>query len=90
VRALRAGLEAFLNERVYRHYRVLRMQHKGQRVIRMLLDEFCRQPDAMPDRYRQRAREGPVRQAVCDYLAGMTDRYAQDEFLRLFQPNAPV
>jgi dGTPase len=90
VRELRAGLETFLRERVYRHYRVLRMAHKGQRIVRMLFDEFCRRPEQMPDRYRRRARELPVEQAVCDYLAGMTDRYAQDEYLRLFQPNVLV
>jgi dGTPase len=90
VRELRSGLEAFLKERVYRHYRVLRMAHKGQRMVRLLFEEFCRQPDELPDRQRERARQGPVEQAVCDYLAGMTDRYAQDEYLRLFQPNTLV
>jgi dGTPase len=90
VRTLRAGLEAFLRDRVYRHYRVRRMALKGQRMVRQMFDEFCRHPDEMPDRYRDRARQGPVEQVVCDYLAGMTDRYAQDEYLRLFQPNTPV
>lgn len=90
VRTLRAGLEAFLQQRVYRHYRVLRMADKGQRLLRHLFDEFCRQPGLMPERYAQRARSGSVEQTVCDYLAGMTDRYAQDEYLRLFQPNTAV
>ncbi len=90
MRELRGGLEAFLRERVYRHYRILRMAHKGQRILRLIFEEFCRQPDEMPERYRRRAREGSVEQTVCDYLAGMTDRYAQDEYLRLFQPNSPV
>jgi dGTPase len=90
VRDLRSGLEAFLNERVYRHYRVRRMAIKGQRLLRLLFDEFCRHGDALPERYRRRARQEGVAQVVCDYLAGMTDRYAQDEYLRLFQPNTPV
>jgi dGTPase len=47
-------------------------------------------PHLLPERYFQRAeRESPQR-VVCDYLAGMTDRYAQDEFLRLFQPWTPL
>jgi dGTPase len=87
VRRLRGGLEAFLRERVYRHYRVMRMAYKGQRILRLLFEEFCRHPEELPDRYHQRAQRGPVEQAVGDYLAGMTDRYAQDEYLRLFQPN---
>jgi dGTPase len=90
VRTLRAGMESFLHERVYRQYRVLRMARKGQRMLRMLFDEFSRQPELMPDRYRRRACAGAVLEVVCDYLAGMTDRYAQDEFLRLFQPNTLV
>jgi dGTPase len=90
VRDLRAGMETFLNEHVYQHYRVLRMALKGQRLLRALFNEFCRQPLQLPDRYRQRAQHDPVEQVVCDYLAGMTDRYAQDEYLRLFQPNTPV
>jgi dGTPase len=44
----------------------------------------------MPERYSQRARTGKIERAVCDYLAGMTDRYAQDEYLRLFQPYTNV
>jgi dGTPase len=90
VRALRAGLETFMRARVYRHYRILRMAHKGQRMVRLLYDEFCRHPEELPDRQRERARQGPVEQAVCDYLAGMTDRYAQDEYLRLFHPHTLV
>jgi dGTPase len=90
VRTLRAGLEAFLMEHVYGHYRVLRMAHKGQRLLRLLFDEFCLHPAAMPERYRRRAEGGSIEQTVCDYVAGMTDRYAQDEYLRLFQPNTAV
>jgi dGTPase len=90
VRALRAGLEAFLRERVYQHYRILRMAHKGQRMVRLLYEEFCKHPEELPDRQRERARQGAVEQAVCDYIAGMTDRFAQDEYLRLFQPHTLV
>src|SRR4029078_12639024 len=90
VRRLKAELEAFLHERVYRHYRVLRMAGKGRRILQRLFAEFCRAPGLLPDRYARRVGvEGPER-VVCDYLAGMTDRYAQDEYLRLFQPYTPV
>jgi dGTPase len=90
VRRLKAELEAFLRERVYRHSRVLRMAAKGRRIVQALFEEFCRAPELLPERYAARvAREGRQR-VVCDYLAGMTDRYAQDEYLRLFQPYTPV
>jgi dGTPase len=90
VQTLKAALEEFLQERVYRHYRVMRMAGKGRRFLQMLFAEFCRRPEQMPDRYAKRALAGITERAVCDYLAGMTDRYAQDEYLRLFQPYTNV
>jgi dGTPase len=90
VRQLKAELESFLHQRVYRHQRVARMATKGQRLLRALFAEFCRVPRLLADRYFQRTEREPVQRVVCDYLAGMTDRYAQDEYLRLFQPYTPV
>ena len=52
--------------------------------VRRMFEEFCRDPDVLPSRYRQRAERMGVPQTVCDYLAGMTDRYAVDEYARLF------
>jgi dGTPase len=86
LRALKAELEQFLARRVYNHYRVQRMAVKGGRIIRQLFDEFCRAPRLLPDRYSRRIGAQRPERTVCDYVAGMTDRYAQDEFLRLFQP----
>jgi dGTPase len=83
-------LERFLYERVYRHYRVTRMAAKGRRFLQMLFDEFCRRPEQLPGRHALRARSGQLERAVCDYLAGLTDRSAQDEYLRLFQPYTNV
>src|SRR5262249_32810534 len=90
VRALKTDLESFLHRAVYRHYRVLRMAAKGSRILHALFEEYGRHPEYLPPRYARRAAETNVAQTVCDYLAGMTDRYAQDEFLRLFQPYALV
>jgi dGTPase len=90
VLALKAALEQFLHRRVYRHYRVMRMGAKGQRMLRLLFDEYCRAPEQLHDHYRCRIPSHGLERTVCDYLAGMTDRYAQDEFLRLFQPYTPV
>jgi len=88
---LKAGLEDFLRVRVYRHFRVMRMAAKGRRLLQMLFAEFCRAPAQLPERYARRAQtSGQLEQTVCDYLAGMTDRYAQDEYLRLFQPYTVV
>jgi dGTPase len=87
--ALKAELESFLRRAVYQHSRVQRMAVKGSRLVKALFEEFCRAPGLLPDRYRRRIQGRPER-VVCDYVAGMTDRYAQDEYLRLFQPYVPV
>ncbi len=90
MRALKGELEAFLHRRVYRHPRVMRMAAKGGRILRALFDEFCRAPELLPERYGQLARRDGVPRTVCDYLAGMTDRYAQEEYRKLFQPFTDV
>jgi dGTPase len=87
---LKTGLEAFLQSRVYSHCRVLRMAAKGQRILRGLFAEFRRSRKLMPERYAQRALDGQLERTICDYLAGMTDRYARDEYMRLFQPDTGV
>jgi dGTPase len=86
----KAALEQFLHQRVYCHHRVMRMAGKGKRFLQALFGEFCKAPEQLPERYRRRAQTGPVERTVCDYLAGMTDRFAQDEYLRLFHPYASV
>jgi len=87
---LKASLEEFLHRRVYRHHRVQRMAAKGGRILTQLFAEFCRAPQLLPQRYARRAFASTPERTVCDYIAGMTDRYAQEEYLRLFQPFTSV
>jgi len=87
---LKADFEAFLGKRVYRHYRVQRMTNKAQRFLSELFHEYCRAPGQLPTKYGELARTQGLEQTVCDYLAGMTDRFAQDEYLRLFHPYESV
>lgn len=90
VQALKAELEAFLHGHVYCHYRVARMAAKGRRILTALFAEFCRAPAQLPERYARRAKAGALERTVCDYLAGMTDRYAQEEYEKLFRPSHGV
>jgi dGTPase len=90
VRALKRDLEAFLRRSVYGHHRVMRMAAKGRRFLRALFTEFCREPGQLRERYARQAQGGQLKRTVCDYLAGMTDRYAQEEYMRLFQPDTSV
>ncbi len=88
-------LEAFLFENVYRHYRVQRMANKAKRFIIELFQEYTREPNQLPPHHQARIeeetagglnREDALHRVVCDYIAGMTDRYAQEEYKRLFYP----
>ncbi|HEX4611289.1 MAG TPA: deoxyguanosinetriphosphate triphosphohydrolase [Urbifossiella sp.] len=106
VRRLKAGLERFLRERVYRHHRVLRMTANGKRILTALFHEYVAHPELLPEKHLRRwagadavvgrpppgwvtANRQPLsglERVVGDYLAGMTDRYAQQEYRRLFLP----
>lgn len=79
-------LEAFLVERVYRHHRLARMDAKARRFIERLFAAYVEHPNMLPPRFARRIDEQGVRRVVCDYLAGMTDRFCQDDYRRLFEP----
>ena len=82
----KAQLRRFLHENLYQHYRVVRMTEKGQRLIRNLFESYLKKPGQLPPGVRQWAAKEGLHRALCDYLAGMTDRFAQDEYKRLFEP----
>ncbi len=76
-------LKSVLRTQLYRHYRVLRMSAKSQRVISELFAAFMADPRLLPQQYRRPQAVEQAR-AVADYIAGMTDRYAIREHRRLF------
>ncbi|MGQ2991781.1 MAG: deoxyguanosinetriphosphate triphosphohydrolase [Brevundimonas sp.] len=81
------GLRRFLFERMYRHYRVNRIRSQARRILAEMFDLVVAEPDILPPEWAARARtDDPVRRgrAVCDYIAGMTDRFAIEEHRRLF------
>jgi dGTPase len=79
-------LEKFLYEQVYRHYHVVRMTEKAKRFIARIFEAYRSNPDQLPPKYLVRAREEGLDQSITDYVAGMTDRFAQDEYQRLYEP----
>ncbi|HEX9750315.1 MAG TPA: deoxyguanosinetriphosphate triphosphohydrolase [candidate division Zixibacteria bacterium] len=89
-----SGLKQFLFEKMYRHYRIVRMARKADRIIGGLFDAYTQEPTQLPPNYRVRLQEASsdpvdprvIRQVVCDYIAGMTDRYAMLEYRKLFDP----
>lgn len=83
VRAEQLALKAFLRQNLYRHYRVVRMTFKSQRIVRDLFAAFLSERRLLPPEYQRRA-EHDLPRAIADYIAGMTDRYAIREHRRLY------
>ena len=81
-------LKSYLFQNMYKHYRVARMEAKADRVLTELFNTYIGRPEQLPPAVRERADDDVDRlyRAVCDYLAGMTDRFALDEHARLFDP----
>ena len=80
------ALKSFLYARMYRHYRLVRMQTKAERFIVGLFEAYMKEPDMLPRETWQRLERAPRARVVADYIAGMTDRYALDEWQKLYDP----
>lgn len=87
-----AALKAFLFKRMYRHYRVNRSMSKAQRIVQDLFGLLHGSPDQLPPEWQQGC-DGPegfkTARRVCDYIAGMTDKFAIEEHQRLFDLHDP-
>jgi len=83
-------LKDFLHQRLYHHWRVERMRIKAERFITELFKAYVETPAVISGRYRRRREEESVPRMVCDYIAGMTDRFALDEYKKLFDPYEKV
>lgn len=79
-------LKKFLYENLYRHHKVELMRVKAERFLTLLFENYSTNPTLLPREHQLRfAEHGPER-VICDYIASMTDRYAQDEYKRLYEP----
>jgi dGTPase len=83
VAAQAVALKRFLFTNLYRHYRVMRMANKAQRVVMGLFEAFSDDPRLLPPDYQAAEPEKQPR-LIAHYIAGMTDRYALKEYRRLF------
>lgn len=79
-------LKDFLFQNLYSHYRVLRMAVKAERVITDLFDAYRSQPAILPTGMRAAIDLRGLERTICDYIAGMTDRFAIEEHRKLFDP----
>jgi dGTPase len=81
-------LRAFLHARMYRHWKVNRTRSQARRILADMFQLFMTEPDVLPSEWyaRVQAADGENGRAreVCDYIAGMTDRFAIEEHRKLF------
>jgi dGTPase len=85
-RKLNSELREFLFEKMYRHYRMIRMADKAKRIITQLFGAYLEDSNQLPPEFRYRFKDENKMQLICDYIAGMTDRFALQEYKKLFDP----
>lgn len=76
----------FLRENLYRHWRVEMQVEQASRVLTTLFQAFMQRPSMLPPQFRDRTESDELARVVCDYLAGMTDRYALDMHASIAPP----
>jgi dGTPase len=79
-------LKDFLYRNLYRHPRVVRMAVKAERIINDLFNAYLSEPEMMPQHVQEWSENRSIERTICDYIAGMTDRYAVEEYQKLFDP----
>ena len=75
---------------MYRHYRLVRMQVKAERFINAMFNAYLKEPEMLPTAVQEQLQDSQLERVITDYIAGMTDRYALDEWQKLFDPYRPV
>ena len=79
-------LKKYLYINLYQNFKVLKMQHKAERYIEKLFHAYEEDIRQLPPKFFSEVKSQGEKRVIADYIAGMTDRYAQDEFARLFLP----
>ncbi len=80
-------LKDFLYKNLYSHYRVLRMAAKAERIIADLFTAYASKPAILPAGVQNLVDKHGLERTICDYIAGMTDRFAIEEHQKLFNPS---
>ncbi len=86
------ALKTFLYEHLYTHHRVTRMTQKAERILTALFEAYVAEPRQLPPHVTRRAHEEgeSMHRVIADYIAGMTDRFAVEEYKKLFDPEERV
>ena len=86
MREQNSELKKFLYKNLYRHHKVELMRVKAERFLTLLFENYTKNPTLLPHAHQARFDEHGRERVICDYIASMTDRYAQDEYKRLYEP----
>ena len=76
-------LEQFLAEHVYRHPEIAAADARGRQMIDGLFEAYTAHPEHLPERFASRIEEQGIHRVVCDYIAGMTDRFCASKYDRI-------
>ena len=90
VREQTLKLKRFLFEHLYHHPKIERMKDKARRILHALYDRYTENPRLLPLDTQSRIESDGLPRTVADYIAGMTDRFAGEEYARLFDPRHRV
>lgn len=87
---MNAEMKRFLYQNMYRHYRVVRMARKAERVVREMFAAYMDHPSMLPFAVDEDVKKDKalLARTIADYIAGMTDRFALEEYSRLFDVHA--
>ena len=83
-------LKTHLYKNMYNHFRVNRMKNKARRILEALFKAYQEDPSVLPSHFQNRIPQDGKERVICDYVAGMTDRFAIDEYMKLFDPRERV
>ncbi|HEY2412027.1 MAG TPA: dNTP triphosphohydrolase [Pirellulaceae bacterium] len=78
-------LEKFLYDRVYRHENLIAVRSEAQARLKQMFDRYCQHPELLPPHFQTRAAAVGVQRATGDYLAGMTDRFCDQQYRAIFR-----
>ena len=78
-------LQQFLLETVYRHLEALRRHAEAEGIITGLFQSYLTDPALLPKRYISRIDADGLARVICDYIAGMTDRFCREEYQKILR-----
>lgn len=81
-------LKKFLLHRVYFHPKTLRNSMKAKRLVRELFEAYLADTRLLPWKYQKRIAEDGAHRVICDYISGMTDRFFNEQYIGIFQPDS--